>query len=221
MSRSEVSKSIRVLCIDDHQIVRKGIAAILASEPDLMLAGEADTAAHALSAYRTIRPDVTLMDLRLPDATGIEAAASIREEFPDARIIVLTCYEGDQDVYRALGAGIRGYLLKETVHGELVEAIRAVHSGKKFIPSGVARNLCEYFPDLALTPRETEILECVADGLGNKEIGKRLGTAAGTVKAQVQSILSKLGARDRTHAVAIGFRRGIIHFFLGGDRARL
>jgi DNA-binding NarL/FixJ family response regulator len=216
----EVSNTIRVLCVDDHQIVRKGVAAILAEEPDLILAGEAETAAQALAAYRALRPDVTLMDLRLPDATGIEAAASIREEFADARIIVLTSYEGDQDVYRALGAGVRGYLLKETVHGELIEAIRTVHAGKKFVPAGVARNLCEYFPDLALTRRETEILEYVASGLGNKEIGKRLGTAAGTVKAQVQSILSKLGARDRTHAVTIGLRRGIIHFFLRGDCAK-
>ncbi len=125
----------------------------------------------------------------------------------------VTSYDGDQDVYRALGAGVRGYLLKETVHVELVAAIRDVHAGKKFIPAGVARNLCEYFPDLALTPRETEILEYVAGGLGNKEIGNRLGTAAGTVKAQVQSILGKLGARDRTHAVTIGIRRGIIHLF--------
>ncbi len=161
------------------------------------------------------------MDLRLPDATGIEATASIREEFADARIIVLTSYEGDQDVYRALGAGVRGYLLKETVHGELVEAIRAVHAGKE-IRSG-RRGPAIYaniFRTLALTPRETEILEYVASGLGNKEIGKRLGTAAGTVKAQVQSILSKLGARDRTHAVTIGLRRGIIHFFLRGDCAK-
>ena len=219
MPTREVSEVIRVLCVDDHHVVRKGVAAILAAESDLVLAGEADTAARAISAFRELRPDVTLMDLRLPDATGIEATESIREEFPDARIIVLTSYEGDQDVYRALGAGVRGYLLKETVHGELVEAIRAVHAGKKFIPRGVARNLCEYFPNLALTPRETEILEFVADGLGNKEIGKQLGTASGTVKTQVQSILNKLGARDRTHAVTIGIRRGIIHLFLRGNGA--
>jgi DNA-binding NarL/FixJ family response regulator len=211
----ELSKNIRVLCVDDHQIVRKGVAAILDAEPGLLVAGEATTVSEAIAAYRTIRPDVTLMDLRLPDGTGIEAAARIRAEFEDARIIVLTSYDGDQDVYRALGAGVRGYLLKETVHTELIEAIRSVHAGRKFIPAGVARNLCEYFPDLALTPRETEILEYVASGLGNKEIGKRLGTAVGTVKAQVQSILSKLDARDRTHAVAIGLRRGIIHFLRG------
>ena len=215
----ELSKNIRVLCVDDHQIVRKGVAAILDAEPGLLVAGEAATVSEAVTAYRAIRPDVTLMDLRLPDGTGIEAAARIRAEFEDARIIVLTSYDGDQDVYRALGAGVRGYLLKETVHTELIEAIRSVHAGRKFIPAGVARNLCEYFPDLALTPRETEILEYVASGLGNKEIGKRLGTAVGTVKAQVQSILSKLNARDRTHAVTIGLRRGII-YLLRGNCAR-
>ncbi len=153
------------------------------------------------------------MDLRLPDGTGIEATKRIREEFDDARVIVLASYDGDQDVYLALESGVRGYLPKETAHVELTDAIRAVHAGKIFIPSGVARNLCEYFPERALTPRDTEILEYVADGLGNKEIGSSLGTAAGTVKAQVQSILSKLGEPDRTHAVTIGLRRGIIHLF--------
>jgi len=201
------------LCVDDHQIVRKGVAAILEAEPDIVLAGEAATAEQARATYRTLQPDVALMDLRLPDGTGIEAATLIRGEFANARIIVLTSYDGDQDIYRALAAGVCGYLLKETVHLELVKAIRAVHAGKRFIPAGVARNLCEYFPDRALTPRETQILEYVAAGLGNKEIGSRLGTAAGTVKMQMQSILGKLGARDRTHAVTIGFRRGIIHLF--------
>jgi len=210
---TEISRPIRVLCVDDHPLVRKGVAAVLEAEPGLLLVGEAATAAQAFIAYRELHPDVTLMDLRLPDGTGIEAMTRIREEFEDARIIVLTSYDGDQDVYRALEAGVRGYLLKETVHAELVQAIRTVHSGKRFIPAGVAQSLCEYFPDLALTPRETEILEHVANGLGNKEIGGRLGTAAGTVKAQVQSILSKLGARDRTHAVTVGLRRGIIHLF--------
>jgi len=213
MSESEVGNPIRVLCVDDHQIVRKGVTAILEAERDVVLAGEAATVAQATAAYRALRPDVTLMDLRLPDGTGSEAATLIRSEFADARIIVLTSYDGDQDVYRALAAGVCGYLLKETVHLELVKAIRAVRAGKRFIPAGVARNLCEYFPDMALTPRETQILEYVAAGLGNKEIGSKLGTAAGTVKMQVQSILSKLGARDRTHAVTIGLRRGIIHLF--------
>ena len=174
---------------------------------------EAQTAADAVKVYRAQRPDITLMDLRLPDGTGIDAMEQIHQEFEDARVIMLTSYDGDQDVYRALEAGVRGYLLKETVHADLIHAIRTVHAGKKFIPAGVARNLCEYFPDLALTPRETEILEYVARGLGNKEIGGKLGTAAGTVKVQVQSILSKLGARDRTHAVTIGLERGIIHLF--------
>ena len=191
--------SIRVLCVDDHQIVRKGVAAILAAEPDVVLAGEAATVAQARSVYREIRPDVTLMDLRLPDGSGTEAIALIREEFEDARIIVLTSYDGDQDVYRALEYGVRGYLLKETVHAELVQAIRAVHAEESSYPAGVARNLCEYFPEMVLTRREScRFSSMWSDGLGNKEIGSLLGTAAGTVKAQVQSILGKLGARDRT-----------------------
>jgi DNA-binding NarL/FixJ family response regulator len=218
MQGSEFGEPIRVLCVDDHLIVRKGVAAILQMEPDIVLAGEASTMEQARAAYRTIRPDVTLMDLRLPDGTGIEATTLIRAEFEDARIIVFTSYDGDQDVHRALAAGARGYLLKETVHVELIEAIRAVHAGKRFLPAGVARNLYEYYPDLALTRRETEILEYVASGLGNKEIGSKLGTAAGTVKVQVQSILSKLDARDRTHAVTIGLRRGIIHLFARTSR---
>src|SRR5580658_8597418 len=175
MSDPEVCGNIRVLCVDDHQIVRKGVAAIPAAEPDIHLVGEAATVAQAQAAYRTIRPDVTLMDLRLPDGTGIEATARIRQEFENARVIVLTSYDGDQDVYRALESGVSGYLLKETVHVELIEAIRAVHAGKTFIPAGVARNLCEYFPEHALTPRETQILEFVASGLRNREIGSRLG----------------------------------------------
>jgi DNA-binding NarL/FixJ family response regulator len=151
------------------------------------------------------------MDLRLPDSSGIDVTREIRREFPDARIIALTSYDGDQDIYRALEAGVRGYLLKEMVHTEIIRAIRVVHSGKRFIPGQVSEQLSGFFPEVALTRREIEVLSLVARGFGNKEVGDVLGTAPGTVKAHVQSILGKLGAKDRTHAVTIALKRGIIH----------
>jgi len=205
------SLPITVLSVDDHDLVRKGIAAILSMESDLKLVAEADTAAEAIRLHRRHRPSVTLMDLRLPDKSGIDTTREIRAECPNAKIIALTSYDGDQDIYRALDAGVRGYLLKEIVHTEVIRAIRIVHSGKRFIPTDVSQQLSGFFPEVALTPRETEVISLVARGLGNKEIGSMLGTASGTVKAHVQSILSKLGAKDRTHAVAIAIRRGIIH----------
>lgn len=204
-------RPIRILTVDDHDLVRKGIAAILATEQDLELVAEANSGERALALYRQHRPDVTLMDLRLPDGSGIEVTRQIRSESPEAKIIALTSYDGDQDIYRALDAGVRGYLLKEMVHTEVIRAIRAVQSGKRFIPLEVTQQVNEFFPEMALTPRETEVLSLVARGLGNKEIGQILGTASGTVKAHVQSILSKLGAKDRTHAVTLALRRGIIH----------
>lgn len=202
---------IRILSVDDHDIVRKGIAAILSTDPDLQLVAEAATGAHAIQLHREYRPDITLMDLRLPDLSGIEVTREIRNETPEAKIIALTSYDGDQDIYRSLEAGVRGYLLKEMVHTEVIRAIRIVHSGKRFIPQEVTQQLSGFFPEVALTPREVEVLSLVARGYGNKEVGDVLGTAAGTVKAHVQSILSKLDAKDRTHAVTIGLRRGIIH----------
>ena len=202
---------IRILSVDDHDLVRKGVAAIIATEPDLTLVAEAKDSASASRLYREHRPDVTLMDLRLPDKSGIETTREIRREFPSARIIALTSYDGDQDIYRALEAGVRGYLLKEMVHTEVIRAIRIVHAGKRYIPQEVSEQLVGFFPEVALTPREVEVLTLVARGLGNREVGDLLGTAAGTVKAHVQSILSKLGAKDRTHAVTLGLRRGIIH----------
>lgn len=205
------SPTIRVLTVDDHDLVRKGIAAILSADPGFRLVGEANNVAEAVRLFREHRPDVTLMDLRLPDASGVEATRQIRHEFPDARIIVLTSYDGDQHIYRALEAGVRGYLLKEMVHTEVLRAIRVVHSGKRFIPTEVTQQLTGFFPEVALTPREVEVLTLVARGFGNKEVADILGTAAGTVKAHVQSILSKLDANDRTHAVTIALRRGIIH----------
>jgi len=203
--------AISILSVDDHDLVRKGIAAILSTEPDVRLIGEAKTGAEAIHLFREHRPDITLMDLRLPDKNGIEVTREIRAEFPDARIIALTSYDGDQDIYKSLEAGVRGYLLKDMVHTEVVRAIRTVHGGKRYIPLEVSQQVHGFFPEVALTAREVEVLSLVARGLGNREVGDMLGTAPGTVKAHVQSILSKLGAKDRTHAVSIAFRRGILH----------
>jgi len=202
---------ISVACVDDHPLVRKGVAAILSTEPSLQLIAEAENGAQALDVFRRYRPDVTLLDLRLPDRSGVEVAKEIRREFPDARIIALTSYDGDQDIYRALEAGVRGYLLKEMVHTEIIRAIRTVYQGKRFIPPEVSQQLSGFFPEVALTPREAEVLLWVARGLGNKEIGEQIGTAAGTVKAHIENILGKLEAKDRTHAVTIAVQRGIIH----------
>jgi DNA-binding NarL/FixJ family response regulator len=201
---------IRILSVDDYELVRKGIAAILSTEADMELVAEAGTGSEAKRLFQQFLPDITLMDLRLPDSNGIDLTRDIRNEHPAARI-ALTSYDGDQDIYRALEAGVRGYLLKEMVYADIVRAIRIVHAGKRFIPDEVTQNLQAFFPELALTPREAEVLSLVARGFGNKEIADVLGTAAGTVKAHVQSILSKLDARDRTHAVTIALRRGIIH----------
>ena len=207
----ESTGTIRVLCVDDHPLVRKGIASILANEPDMVLVGEANNGREAVSLFKEHKPDVTLMDLRMPEIDGTSATRMIRQEAPDARIIALTSYDGDQDIYRALEAGVRGYILKEMVHSEVVRAIRTVHSGKRLMPQEVAERLSEYFPQVALTPREVEVLGCVAKGMANKEIANQLGTASGTVKMHIQNILAKLGASDRTHAVTIAMERGILH----------
>jgi DNA-binding NarL/FixJ family response regulator len=202
---------IRVLCVDDHPLVRKGIASILANEPDMVLVAEANNGREAVNLFKELKPDVVLMDLRMPEIDGTSATRLIRQEAPDARIIALTSYDGDQDIYRALEAGVRGYILKEMVHTEVVRAIRTVHSGKRLMPQEVAERLSEYFPQVALTPREVEVLGCVAKGMANKEIAAQLGTASGTVKMHIQNILAKLGASDRTHAVTIAMERGILH----------
>jgi DNA-binding NarL/FixJ family response regulator len=211
LNDTEVTGTIRVLCVDDHPLVRKGIASILANEADMELVGEANNGREAVSLFKEHKPDVTLMDLRMPEIDGTSATRMIRQEAPDARIIALTSYDGDQDIYRALEAGVRGYILKEMVHTEVVRAIRTVHSGKRLMPQEVAERLSEYFPQVALTPREVEVLGCVAKGMANKEIATRLGTASGTVKMHIQNILAKLGASDRTHAVTIAMERGILH----------
>ena len=202
---------IRVLCVDDHPLIRKGIASILANETDMNLVAEASNGREAVELFRLHKPDVTLMDLRLPGLDGIAATKEIRLEFPEARIIALTSFDGDQEIYQALEAGARGYLLKEMVHTDVIHAIRTVHSGKRLMPPEVAERLSEYFPQIALTPREVEVLGLVAKGLANKEIAGQLGAASGTIKMHVQNILGKLEAADRTHAVTIAFQRGILH----------
>jgi DNA-binding NarL/FixJ family response regulator len=204
-------ETIKVLAVDDHPLVRKGIASILANESDMQLVGEAGSGREAVELFRQFHPDVTLMDLRMPEMDGVQATQAIRKEFPDARIIALTSYDGDQDIYRALEAGVRGYMLKEMVHTDVLRAIRTVYAGKRLMPQEVAERLSEYFPQVALTPREVEVLGHVARGMANKEIAEQLGTAAGTIKMHIQNILEKLGASDRTHAVTIAIQRGILH----------
>jgi DNA-binding NarL/FixJ family response regulator len=191
--------------------VRKGIAAILHNELDMTLVAEAGRGTDAVALYRNLKPDVVLMDLRMPDMDGTAAVTLIRQEFPDAKVIALTSYDGDQDIYRALEAGVRGYLLKDMVHSDVLKAIRAVDRGNRFIPSEIAERLSEGFPHSDLTPREQEVLACVAQGLSNKEIARNLGTAAGTIKIHIQNILQKLKANDRTEAVTLAIRRGILH----------
>ena len=202
---------ITILCVDDHPLVRKGIASILANEPTLKLVGEAGNGHEAVEMFRDLHPDVVLMDMRMPDMDGIEATKQIRKINPEAKIIALTSYDGDQDIYKAIEAGVRGYILKEMVHTKVIDAIHTVHSGKRLMPTEVAERLSEYFPQVALTPREIEVLKYVAKGMANKEIAHHLGTASGTVKMHVQNILAKLGASDRTHAVTIALERGILH----------
>jgi DNA-binding NarL/FixJ family response regulator len=200
---------IRILTVDDHPLLRKGIAALVNAEPDLKLVAEASNGEEAIGAFRSHRPDVTLMDLQMPGIDGTEAIVRIRDEFPNARIIVLTTYTGDIQVLRALRAGARAYLLKGHVHKELLETIRAVHAGQKRIPPDVAAELAEHAMDDELTEREIDVLKLVAAGNANKQIADRLSIGEATVKSHVSSILSKLGANDRSHAVTIGLTRGI------------
>jgi len=201
---------IRILTVDDHPLLRKGIAALVNGEPDLKLVAEASNGNEAIDAFRSHRPDVTLMDLQMPELDGIEAIDRIRREFPEARIIVLTTYSGDTQVLRALKAGARGYILKGHVHKELLDAIRAVHAGQKRIPPEIAAELAEHATDEALTQREIDVLKLVAVGNANKQIADQLSIGEATVKSHVSNILSKLGANDRSHAVTIGLKRGII-----------
>jgi two-component system, NarL family, response regulator len=202
--------SIRILCVDDHPVLREGIAAVLASEADLVLVAEANNGNEAIDQFRVHRPDVTLMDLQMPAMGGIEAILAIRKDFPDARIIVLTTYSGDAQAVRAFKAGASGYLLKNMLRKELVETIRIVHGGKKRIPSEIAMEMAEHHADDSLTEREVEVLRQVAAGNANKIIADHLNISEETVKAHMKNILAKLAANDRTHAVTIALRRGII-----------
>jgi DNA-binding NarL/FixJ family response regulator len=201
---------IRILAVDDHPMLLEGIAALVASQPDMKLVAEASTGREALEQFRKHRPDLTLMDLQMPDMDGIEAIVTIRGEFPEARIIVLTTYKGDVQVLRALKAGARAYLLKGLLRKELLETIRAVHGGHKRIPPEVAAELAEHALDGTLTPREIDVLRLIAGGSANKLVADQLSITEETVKGHVKNILSKLGANDRTHAVTIALKRGII-----------
>jgi DNA-binding NarL/FixJ family response regulator len=204
------SRPIRILTVDDHPLLREGIATLVNAEPDMKLVAEASNGREAIEQFRSHRPDVTLMDLQMPDVSGVEAIERIQREIGDARIIVLTMYTGDVQVLRALKAGARAYILKGHVHRELLEAIRAVHAGQKRIPPEIAAELADHAMDDALTSREIEVLRLIAAGNANKNIADQLSIGEATVKSHVTNILSKLGANDRAHAVTIGLKRGII-----------
>ena len=202
---------IRVLAADDHPMVRAGLAAVIGAEPDMAFVGEAATGSEAVSLYREHRPDVVLMDLRMPGMDGLAATRQILGEFPAARIVVLTTYDGDEDIHRALEAGAKGYLLKEMLRTAVLNTIRAVHRGQKVIPPEVAARLAEYLPRIRLSDRELEVLALAAKGLSNKEIARVLGRAEETVKVHLKSIFAKLGVEDRTEAVTTALQRGILH----------
>jgi DNA-binding NarL/FixJ family response regulator len=202
--------AIRILAVDDHPVFRQGIAGLIADEADMILVGEASNGREAIQQFRVHRPDITLMDLQMPELNGVDATIAIHNEFPLARIIVLTTYAGDIHVLRALKAGARGYLLKNLLHKDLLETIRAVHSGKKIISPDSSSELAEHATDDPLTPGEVSVLRLIAAGNSNKRIADQLSITEETVKSRVKNILSKLGANDRTHAAMIGLKRGII-----------
>ena len=207
---SSDSEPIRVLVVDDHNLVREGVITLVEGQPDIRVVAEAANGREAIQQFRAHRPDVTLMDLQMPEMNGLDALIAIRGEFPDARIIVLTTYAGDVQVLRAIKAGARAYLLKSSWHKELLDTIRAVHQGKKFLSPEVSFEIAEHATDDALTPAEVRVLRLIAEGHANKEIAAQLSVSEETVKGQVSNVLSKLNARDRTHAAMIGLRRGII-----------
>jgi DNA-binding NarL/FixJ family response regulator len=202
---------IRVFCVDDHPLLREGIATLINNQPDMQVVGQASTGREAIQGFREHQPDIALMDIRLPEMSGIEAMIAIRKEFPEARIIMLTTSEGDVEIQRALEAGARGYMLKSMPPKELVDAVRQVHAGKKRIPPEIAAHLAEHYSDEAITAREIEVLQQIAGGNRNRDIAEKLFISEETVKVHIKHIMEKLGASDRTQAVAIAVRRGIIH----------
>ena len=207
---SEGTNAIRILVVDDHPVVREGVDALVHRQTDMRIVAQASNGREAIQQFRSQHPDVTLMDLQMPEMDGLDALIALRGEFPEARVIVLTTYAGDAQVLRAIKAGASAYLLKNTLHKELLDTIRAVHAGKKYISTEVSYELAEHAGSDALTPAEVRVLRLIAEGNANKEIAEQLSVSEDTVKGQVRNILSKLGAKDRTHAVMIGLKRGII-----------
>lgn len=205
-----MKRPVRILLVDDHRMVRDGLAAIISTEPDLESVGVADSGEEAIVMYRKLKPDVILMDLRLPGMSGADATAQIRKIDPQARVIILTAHDGDEDIYRSLQAGARGYVLKAMLRHDLLNAIRVVASGQRYIPAEVAARLAERLPCAELTRREGEILALLVDGLSNRQVSQTLGISEGSVRIHVSNILSKLGVADRTQAVTAALRRGLV-----------
>ena len=208
----EEPKLIRILSVEDHPVFREGLSTIIGSEPDMLLVSQAANSVEAIKEFRKHRPDITLMDLRLPGRDGIETLSAIRSEFPDARIIILTCSDGDAEIQRALRAGAAAYVLKSMPKDELLSVVRSVHEGGRHIPAAVAARLAEHLGEDDLTSRELEVLELIRDGFRNKQIADRLAIAETTVNFHIKNLVEKLGANDRTHAVTIALRRGLLQF---------
>jgi len=207
---SDEPSPIRILVVDDHPVVREGVTTLVGGQSDMRVVGEASNGREAIQQFRAHRPDITLMDIQMPVMSGLDALIAIRDEAPEARIVMLTTYSGDAQVHRAIKAGARGYLLKNSLHEEMLQAIRAVHVGRKAISAEASFELAEHATDDALTPAEIRVLRLIAEGNANKEIAEQLAISEETVKGQVRNILSKLGAKDRTQAAMIGMKRGIV-----------